>query len=96
MVLHLNLKIVYLYHLFLKQHSIQGKNRLSKFFISHDIDTIYGSFLQDGLWAVKNKKVGVVLKLILNDNHLNQNCQSYLKYVCFYFYYTMHPIRLNE
>jgi hypothetical protein len=54
-------------NLFLKQHSIQGKNRLSKFFISHDIDTIYGSFLQDGLWAVKNKKVGVVLKLILNE-----------------------------
>jgi hypothetical protein len=52
---------------FLKQHSIEGKNRQSRFFISHDIDTIYGSFLQDGLWAVKNKKVGVVLKLILNE-----------------------------
>ena len=52
---------------FLKQHSIEGENRQSKFFISHDIDTIYGSFLQDGLWAVKNRKVGVVLKLILNE-----------------------------
>lgn len=52
---------------FLKQHSIEGKNRQSRFFISHDIDTIYGSFLQDGLWAVKNRKVGVVLKLILNE-----------------------------
>jgi hypothetical protein len=52
---------------FLIQHSIEGKNRQSRFFISHDIDTIYGSFLQDGLWAVKNKKVGVVLKLILNE-----------------------------
>jgi hypothetical protein len=51
----------------LKQHSIEGENRQSRFFISHDIDTIYGSFLQDGLWAVKNRKVGVVLKLILNE-----------------------------
>ena len=52
---------------FLIQHSIEGKNRQSRFFISHDIDTIYGSFLQDGLWAVKNGKIGVVLKLILNE-----------------------------
>lgn len=52
---------------FLIQHSIQGKNSQSRFFISHDIDTIYGSFLQDGLWAVKNGKIGVVLKLILNE-----------------------------
>lgn len=42
-------------------------NKESRFFISHDIDTIYGSFLQDGLWAVKNRKVWVVLKLILNE-----------------------------
>jgi hypothetical protein len=36
----------------------------SSFFISHDIDTIYGSFLQDGYWALKNLKIGVILKLI--------------------------------
>ena len=53
-------------HFFL-QHSIEAKNRQSRFFISQDIDTIYGSFLQDGLCAVKKRKVGVVLKLILNE-----------------------------
>jgi hypothetical protein len=52
---------------FLKQNNIQGESKRSRFFISHDIDTIHGSLFQDGLWAVKNKKVGVVLKLILNE-----------------------------
>lgn len=52
---------------FLKQKNIKGTSKKSRFFISHDIDTIHGSFLQDGLWAVKNKKVGVVFKLILNE-----------------------------
>lgn len=36
----------------------------SDFFISHDIDTIYGSFLQDGFWALKKMKIGVILNLI--------------------------------
>jgi hypothetical protein len=36
----------------------------SNFFISHDIDTIYGSFLQDGFWALKKMKIGVILNLI--------------------------------
>jgi hypothetical protein len=57
----------------LVQHEIDGlcnemglvaSKRQSRFFISHDIDSIYGSFLQDGLWAVKNMKVGVILNLI--------------------------------
>jgi len=37
----------------------------STFFISHDIDTIYGSFFQDGLWAAKRMKIGVLLNLII-------------------------------
>jgi len=50
--------------------SIAGKWKLdsskekSNFFISHDIDTIYGSFLQDGFWALKNMRLGVILNLI--------------------------------
>ncbi len=52
---------------FMLFNNITGKNKKSRFFISHDIDTIHGSFLQDGLWAVKNKKIGVVLKLIFNE-----------------------------
>lgn len=44
---------------------ITPSKKKSTFFISHDIDTIYGSFLQDGFWALKNLKIGVVLNLIL-------------------------------
>jgi hypothetical protein len=36
----------------------------SNFFISHDIDTIYGSFLEDGFWALKKMKIGVILNLL--------------------------------
>jgi hypothetical protein len=48
----------------LKQHPIRQVR--SRVFISHDIDTIYGSFLQDGFWALKNNRIDVILKLILN------------------------------
>lgn len=36
----------------------------SNFFISHDIDTIYGSLIQDGFWALKKMKIGVILNLL--------------------------------
>lgn len=44
---------------------IVGAKSKSTFFISHDIDTIYGSFIQDGFWALRKMKIGVILKLIL-------------------------------
>ena len=37
---------------FCAKHSITGKKNDSVFFISHDIDNIYGSFLEDGFWAL--------------------------------------------
>ncbi|MBL4624873.1 MAG: hypothetical protein JKY42_07010, partial [Flavobacteriales bacterium] len=37
----------------------------SNFFISHDNDTFHASFLQDGLWALKNGRLDIVLKLII-------------------------------
>jgi len=40
--------------------------RKSKFILSHDIDSLYGSFLQDGLWAVKNGRIDVISKLIID------------------------------
>lgn len=52
---------------FFIENNLRGNDKKSRFFISHDIDTINGSFLQDGLWAVKNRKVGVVFKLIFNE-----------------------------
>lgn len=52
---------------FLTNNHVIGNNKKSRFYISHDIDTLYGSFLQDGLWAVKNKKLGVVIRLIFNE-----------------------------
>ena len=50
---------------FCAKHSITGKKNDSVFFISHDIDNIYGSFLEDGFWALKRMKIGVILKLII-------------------------------
>lgn len=43
---------------------IPVSQKKSRFFISHDIDTIYGSLLQDGYWALKKMKIGVILNLI--------------------------------
>lgn len=38
----------------------------SYFFLSHDIDSVYGSLVQDGLWAIKNRKPDVLLQLFAN------------------------------
>ncbi|SFT91237.1 hypothetical protein SAMN05216474_3119 [Lishizhenia tianjinensis] len=53
-----------LMNVFCTKHNLTGKKTKSRFFISHDIDTIYGSLLQDGFWAVKNLKIGTLLHLI--------------------------------
>ncbi len=39
----------------------------SRVFLTHDIDKIYGSFTEDGLWAFKRGRIDVILKLILNE-----------------------------
>jgi len=38
----------------------------TKFFLSHDIDTVYGALLQDGYSALKQKRLDVIIKLFLN------------------------------
>ena len=38
---------------FCEKYSINGSKNKSRFFISHDIDKIYGSMLQDSYWALK-------------------------------------------
>jgi len=45
--------------------NITPVNEKSTFFISHDIDTIYGSFLQDGFWALKKLRIDIILNLII-------------------------------
>jgi hypothetical protein len=35
----------------------------SYFFLSHDIDSLFGSTLQDGSWALKNKRFDVLFKI---------------------------------
>jgi len=50
--------------------------RQTKVFISHDIDTINGSFLQDGLWAVKRGRLDIILKLIMNEILLNPDWKN--------------------
>jgi hypothetical protein len=52
---------------FFEDHGLKGTKKESTIFISHDIDTIYGSLFQDGLWALKKMKPGLILKLIGNE-----------------------------
>lgn len=49
------------------QLDIKGSSEKSAFFISHDIDSMYGSFLQDGLWALKRMRIDVILTIIFNE-----------------------------
>jgi hypothetical protein len=44
-----------------------AKNFKSAFFISHDIDTIYGSLFQDGLWALKKGRIDIILSIIFHE-----------------------------
>ncbi len=46
---------------------IPGKEQATRIFLSHDIDTIHGSFLQDGMWAIKNGRPDIILKLVMNE-----------------------------
>lgn len=46
-------------------------SRKTKVFISHDVDTLNGSFLQDGLWAIKRGRLDIILKLVMNEILLN-------------------------
>jgi len=50
---------------FCAKHSISGRKNDSVFFVSHDIDNIYGSLLEDGFWALKRMKIGAILNLII-------------------------------
>lgn len=43
------------------------EKKLTKVFLSHDIDSIYGSLLQDGKWAIKKGRFDILLKLIFNE-----------------------------
>jgi len=38
----------------------------TRFFLSHDIDSLYGSTVQDGLWAIKHMRPDVLLTLFAN------------------------------
>jgi hypothetical protein len=57
------------------------EHRKTKIFISHDIDTIYGSFIEDGLWALKKGRFDIILKLIMNEILLNPDWKNIDKIV---------------
>jgi|GEM_PF-263446 len=56
---------------FCKEHPVfceaVTRVRPTRIFISHDIDTIHGSFLQDGLWALKKGRIDIIMKLLFNE-----------------------------
>jgi len=51
-------------------------SRKTKVFISHDVDTVNGSFLQDGLWAIKRGRLDIILKLVMNEILLNPDWKN--------------------
>jgi len=66
---------------YLNTKETQSIKQKSKVFISHDVDTINGSFLQDGLWAIKRGRLDVVLKLIMNEILMNPHWKNMDKIV---------------
>ena len=42
-------------------------SRPTRFFLTHDIDSLYSSFVQDGLWAIKQGRISVLIQLIFNE-----------------------------
>jgi len=65
---------------FINENALQSMfskvERKTKIFLSHDIDTINGSFLQDGLWAIKKGRFDIILKLIMNEILLNPDWKN--------------------
>jgi hypothetical protein len=60
----------------LENIGLMGESRKSKIFISHDIDTIYGSLFEDGLWAIKKGRIDIVLNLLMNEILLNPHWKN--------------------
>ena len=52
---------------FCEEKGIQGEKKPSAFFVSHDIDSIYGSLLQDGYWAIKNLHPAALLTILAGE-----------------------------
>ncbi|MDG2244859.1 MAG: hypothetical protein P8L71_00715 [Flavobacteriales bacterium] len=51
----------------LKTRDVVIPSSQSKLFISHDIDTINGAWLQDGFALLKQKRIGTMMKVIFNE-----------------------------
>ena len=66
-VIERNLVLEYIFE-FLNFIKVEKKNDFnSKIFVSHDIDKMNGSFLQDGFWALKKGRFDIVLSLIFKE-----------------------------
>lgn len=48
----------------LEQFNMKPGLKPSVFFISHDIDSLYGSLLQDNFWALKRLRIDIIIKLL--------------------------------
>jgi len=46
--------------------NVPARTTKSRFFLSHDIDLVYGSFLQDGFYALKRGRIDIILRLMMN------------------------------
>ena len=42
-------------------------SRPSRVFLTHDIDSLYSSFVQDGFWAIEKGRIDILIRLIFNE-----------------------------
>lgn len=49
-----------------EQLVIRSEDEPTRFFLSHDIDSVYGSLLQDGFYAFKRGRLDLILRLFFN------------------------------
>jgi hypothetical protein len=49
-----------------KLHHLASFKKQSRFFLSHDIDSIHGALLQDGLYLLKQGRYRLIFELLLN------------------------------
>lgn len=45
---------------------LEQKHQPTRFFLSHDIDSIHGALLEDGFWALKRGRLGFLFRLMMN------------------------------
>ena len=63
-------------NLYVPQVDLSKTSRKTRIFISHDIDTINSSLIEDGLWALKKGRIDIMIKILWNEILLNPHWRN--------------------